>query len=63
MTSHDLAGPFARTTKCGRPADQDEDGGTVTCPDCLAIREKHRGHPNPRADQRVRGDLPTRRTE
>lgn len=54
--SHDMASPNARVARCGAPVSEDMDGGTVTCPDCLAIREQLRGHPDPRSDDRLRGD-------
>lgn len=50
---HDYPSPYAAVARCGAAASTVE--GQVPCPECAALREVHRGSPDPRSDQRVRG--------
>lgn len=39
LYSHDFPSPVAKRATCGAPASEDRGGGTVDCPECLAIRQ------------------------
>jgi hypothetical protein len=55
---HDYPTPMSIQARCGALLTGTE--GDTPCPECLRLREVHRGSHDVRGDQRVRGNPTTR---